>query len=100
MTYSVLSTDKVSTEGLAPLTADDRFAVTSIDDSTTAEFEEALAIADALIVRSATKVRGDKLDKAAKLRVIGRAGVGIERLFYEIFCCHPPGRHPKHSPVY
>ena len=80
MTYSVLSTDKVSTEGLAPLTADERFAVTSIDDSTTSEFDEALGVADALIVRSATKVRADRFEKAPNLRVIGRAGVGIDNI--------------------
>ncbi|MEA1903528.1 MAG: hydroxyacid dehydrogenase [Actinomycetota bacterium] len=80
MTFSVLSTDKVSMEGLAPLIADDRFEVTSVDDSSSPEFETALATANALIVRSATKVGAEMLAKAPALAVIGRAGVGIDNI--------------------
>jgi len=36
--------------------------------------------ADALIVRSATKVTADLLDKAPRLRVVGRAGVGVDNI--------------------
>ena len=39
-----------------------------------------LADADALIVRSATKVTADLLDKAPRLRVVGRAGVGVDNI--------------------
>src|SRR5258708_15414603 len=39
-----------------------------------------LADADALIVRSATRVTPELLDKAAKLRVVGRAGVGVDNI--------------------
>ncbi|MHA1399856.1 MAG: hydroxyacid dehydrogenase [Candidatus Heimdallarchaeaceae archaeon] len=35
---------------------------------------------DAIIVRSATKVRGDLLLKAKNLKVIGRAGVGLDNI--------------------
>lgn len=35
---------------------------------------------DALIVRSRTKVREDALDKAANLKVIGRAGIGVDNI--------------------
>jgi D-3-phosphoglycerate dehydrogenase len=40
----------------------------------------ALADADALIVRSAVDVNADVLRGAAKLRVIGRAGVGVDNI--------------------
>jgi D-3-phosphoglycerate dehydrogenase len=40
----------------------------------------ALADADALIVRSAVDVNADVLRKAGKLRVIGRAGVGVDNI--------------------
>src|SRR5690242_16746152 len=36
--------------------------------------------ADALIVRSATKVTADLLAKAPKLRAVGRAGVGVDNI--------------------
>ncbi|MFO8051462.1 MAG: hydroxyacid dehydrogenase [Thermoplasmatota archaeon] len=35
---------------------------------------------DALIVRSRTKVRKDALDKAENLKVIGRAGIGVDNI--------------------
>ena len=38
---------------------------------------------DVLIVRSATKVKGELLDNAKKLKVIGRAGEGLDNVDYE-----------------
>ena len=45
-----------------------------------AELAAALADADALIVRSATKVTKDLLAAAPKLRIIGRAGAGVDNI--------------------
>ena len=42
-----------------------------------------LETADALIVRSAVQVNGDLLQHAKKLRVIGRAGVGVDNIDLE-----------------
>ncbi len=44
------------------------------------EFQGCLADADALLVRSAVKVTREVLDKAPRLRVIGRAGVGVDNV--------------------
>ena len=44
------------------------------------EYANHLAEADALIVRSAVQVNQSVLDKAPKLRVIGRAGVGVDNV--------------------
>src|SRR5579862_1570764 len=44
------------------------------------EYAQHLAIADALLVRSAVQVTKDVLAKAPKLRVIGRAGVGVDNV--------------------
>src|SRR5205823_2330439 len=44
------------------------------------EYAQHLATADALLVRSAVKVTKDVLAKAPKLRVIGRAGVGVDNV--------------------
>ncbi len=39
---------------------------------------------DAIIIRSATKVRGELLEKAINLKVIGRAGVGLDNIDLEV----------------
>src|SRR5690242_4752747 len=44
------------------------------------EYAQHLADADALVVRSAVQVNADVLAKAPKLRVIGRAGVGVDNV--------------------
>lgn len=80
MTYEVLATDKVSESGLGALHADDRFSVVYEHDSSTPEFDAHLATASALIVRSATKVDAAMLDRAPGLKVVGRAGVGVDNI--------------------
>ena len=47
------------------------------------EYEAHLADSDALIVRSAVKVTKPVLEKAPKLKVIGRAGVGVDNVDLE-----------------
>lgn len=79
-TLLVLVTDRVSTEGLAPLHDDDRFEVVTIDDSSSEEFSSTLKHASGLIVRSATTVGESMIDGAPDLKVIGRAGVGIDNI--------------------
>src|SRR6202163_1867643 len=44
------------------------------------EYAKHLADADALLVRSAVKVNADVLAQAPKLKVIGRAGVGVDNV--------------------
>jgi D-3-phosphoglycerate dehydrogenase len=80
MTLTVLVTDRVSDEGLAPLLDDDRFTIQTVGDSSSDEFEAVLALAVGLIVRSATKVDGEMMARAAGLKVIGRAGVGVDNI--------------------
>ncbi len=81
--WTVLVTDKVSDSGLEVLYADARFEVLKIDDSGSGDFADAIQRAHGLIVRSATKVDGAMLDQAADLRVIGRAGVGVDNIDLE-----------------
>jgi D-3-phosphoglycerate dehydrogenase len=47
------------------------------------EYAQHLAEADALLVRSAVQVTKEVLEKAPKLRVIGRAGVGVDNVHLE-----------------
>lgn len=44
------------------------------------ELVERLADADGVIVRSATKITADIMDKVDNLRVVGRAGVGVDNI--------------------
>lgn len=44
------------------------------------QLEEVVADADALIVRNQTRVTGNLLDSAPKLKVIGRLGVGLDNI--------------------
>ena len=76
----MLATDDVSEPGLSSLTSDDRFAVVFEHDSGSSEFEKIVGEADALIVRSATTVGEEMLSAAPNLKVIGRAGVGVDNI--------------------
>lgn len=81
--FRVLITDKVSKTGLAPLHGDPRFDLIKIDDSSDPAFIEALPTVHGLVVRSATKVHAGMLEKATELRVVGRAGVGVDNIDLE-----------------
>ncbi len=80
MTLTVLVTDRVSKRGLLPLKDDEQFNVVRARDRTAPKFLEAIGLADALIVRSATRVDEALLGTAARLKVVGRAGVGIDNI--------------------
>ncbi len=71
--------DDVNEEKLAPL----RDAGFIVEKKTKLDFDalaEKMKDADGVIVRSATKITADLMDKAEKLRVIGRAGVGVDNI--------------------
>ena len=79
----VLITDNISDTGIVPLRSDSRFELIKIDDSSDPAFAAALPTVHGLIVRSATKVHAEMLEKATELRVIGRAGVGVDNIDLE-----------------
>lgn len=58
----------------------ERAAVQRVAGTRRAELLDAVASADALIVRSATTVDAEVFDSAPKLRVVGRAGVGVDNI--------------------
>lgn len=80
MTRRVLVTDKVAVDGLGPLLERDDVEVVEAHDSSGADFQEALAESEALILRSATTVDDSLLEKAPQLRAVGRAGVGVDNI--------------------
>jgi D-3-phosphoglycerate dehydrogenase len=75
----ILVADDVNDSGLQPL-RDADFAVEKRTGLLPDELRKVLADYDGLIVRSETKVTADLMDTAKKLRVIGRAGVGVDNI--------------------
>jgi len=75
----VIVADKISERGVELL----RSAGWNIVLTTKETLHAQIADADALIVRSATKVTPELLEKAPRLRVIGRAGVGVDNIDLE-----------------
>ncbi|MGW4795736.1 phosphoglycerate dehydrogenase, partial [Nonomuraea sp. NPDC004297] len=74
----VLVAEELSEAGLAVLGAD--FEVRHADGADRSQFLPALADVDALIVRSATQVDAEAIAAAPKLRVVARAGVGLDNV--------------------
>ena len=71
--------DDISESGLQPL-RDAHFVVEKKTRLAPAELKSALCGFSGLVVRSETKVTADLLDHAPTLRVVGRAGVGVDNI--------------------
>lgn len=78
--YKVLISDSVAKECVSILEAVDGIQVDYKTGMAPEELNAVIGEYDALIVRSATKARGETLEKAAKLKVIGRAGAGVDNI--------------------
>ena len=61
-----------------------------------AGFEELLSVAQGLVVRTYTRVDAAMLDRAPDLRVVGRAGVGLDNIDLE--ACADRGIRVVHTP--
>ncbi len=61
------------------------------------EFLDLLSQADALVVRTYTRVNQDMLDKAPNLKVVGRAGVALENI--DIPACRSRDVEVVHTPA-
>jgi len=91
----VLVKEKISDEGVKLL--QQHFDVEVNKDMTDAELKERINDYDALIIRSATKVTADILEDATRLKIIGRAGVGVDNVDVPaatkkgIIVCNAPG---------
>src|SRR5215467_7150499 len=76
----VIVADKISERGVKLLKEQNGWNTVLTNKET---LEAEIADADALIVRSATKVSAELLAKAPKLRAVGRAGVGVDNIDLE-----------------
>ena len=79
MTFKILICDKIADEGIKTL-EQKGYEVTKAWNKPKTELPKIAAEYDALIVRSATKVKEELLANAKKLRVIGRAGEGLDNV--------------------
>jgi D-3-phosphoglycerate dehydrogenase len=79
-TYRVLATDKLAPEGVAVLRAHPEIAFDSKPGMPAAELAAVIGSYDALIIRSGTRVTAETLKEPGRLRVIGRAGIGVDNI--------------------
>ncbi|MCE5250309.1 phosphoglycerate dehydrogenase [bacterium] len=78
--FKVLISDNVSQECVQILKSAEGIEVDFNTKLTPEEFNKVIGNYDALVVRSATKVREDAIAAAKKLKVIGRAGAGVDNI--------------------
>lgn len=80
MTYKVLITDPLSEAGIQPLKDADHLDVKMVTDLSHGELLEEISDAHALLVRSQTDVTREVIEHGKELKVIGRAGVGVDNI--------------------
>jgi D-3-phosphoglycerate dehydrogenase / 2-oxoglutarate reductase len=78
--FKVLIPDDLSQAGLDLLRADPGVVVDVVKKMPRAELLARIGEYDALIVRSETKVDAEVIDAGKKLRVVGRAGIGVDTI--------------------
>jgi D-3-phosphoglycerate dehydrogenase len=76
--YKVLVKEKIADAGVELLRR--HFEVDVHTDMPEEELPAAIGDYDAIVIRSATKLTADVIDHAGRLKVIGRAGIGIDNV--------------------
>ncbi|QLH74746.1 MAG: phosphoglycerate dehydrogenase [Methanomassiliicoccales archaeon] len=79
----ILITDELSKEGIEMLTKDGAIQVDVRPKISQEELIKIIGDYEALIVRSGTKVTAQVIEAGKKLRVVGRAGVGVDNVDVE-----------------
>lgn len=74
----IIIADEIEVSGLGPLQGTNGFRLVHVKDQ--AQLSKEIGDADALLVRSKTKVDSDLLELGAKLKFVGRAGVGVDNI--------------------
>src|ERR1051325_2084013 len=75
--HRILVTDEVDPEGVAILTAVPEFTVDVVPTLPGAELLERIGEYAAIVGRSATKISEERLARAKRLKIVGRAGAGV-----------------------
>ena len=76
--YRVLVKEKIADAGVDLLR--EHFDVDVRTDMSQEELPGAIADYDAIVIRSATKLTADVIERAERLKVIGRAGIGVDNV--------------------
>lgn len=79
MTFKILVCDRIADEGIK-LMEEKGYEISRCWDLPKTQLTAVVADYDAIIVRSATKVTAEMLVNAKKLKVIGRAGEGLDNI--------------------
>ncbi len=80
MRFRILVTDQIDPEGVALLAGEPDFDVDELPTLQPDELIARISAYDALVGRSATRVSAELLNAATRLKVIGRAGVGVDNI--------------------
>jgi D-3-phosphoglycerate dehydrogenase len=78
--YKVLVSDKLSDAGLEILRKHAELEVDYKPGLSEADLADAIGAYDGLVIRSGSKVTAKVLEKASKLKVVGRAGIGVDNV--------------------
>ena len=84
MTYRVLVTDKLAPQGAEVFRANPEIELDLRPGMPPAELAAAIGTYDALVIRSGTRVTADTLREPGRLRVIGRAGIGVDNIDVQV----------------
>ena len=76
----ILISDSLAAKGVDLLRSVPEFKVEFKPGLSPKELKDAVKDAEALVIRSATKVTADVIEAASRLRVIGRAGIGLDNV--------------------
>lgn len=80
MTFNILISDPLSEDGIFPLRQAEGLNIVVDTTCTPAELASKIHNYDALLVRSQTQVTREIIEKATRLKIIGRAGVGVDNI--------------------
>ena len=83
MAMQILIADHLSDEGIRILTSENGLKIDVNIGLSPKELASVIKSYDGLIVRSSTKVTAEVIQKADRLKVIGRAGVGLDNIDVE-----------------
>ncbi|RKQ35675.1 phosphoglycerate dehydrogenase [Oceanobacillus halophilus] len=80
MSFNILISDPLSEDGIQPLREAENVHVVMETNLSPEELEERISEFDALLVRSSTQVTRSVISKGKNLKIIGRAGVGVDNI--------------------
>ncbi|MFA6600820.1 MAG: phosphoglycerate dehydrogenase [Candidatus Omnitrophota bacterium] len=86
--FKVLVSDPLGKAGMAELRADASLEVDELPGLAPEKLKEIMPQYDAVIVRSGTKLTKELIEAGTKLKVVGRAGVGVDNVDLETATKH------------